>query len=209
MDDVTALMDDVTALASLLKQPSDSMRFERGTVVADTPPTPAHSRVQLADGRIISVLGVAAEDADVTVIVGGGVAIYAPAPRYGVSATRTAASVSNASETVLTWSTITADTHTYLTAGSGTVTIRNAGLYAISVSTNSNRGISGRGYLQIATTGSKTRTYRASIGVGEDKPGIAATLALAVGDTIKVSLYQDSAGTASVSGTLDVWRVSA
>jgi hypothetical protein len=211
MDDaapVERLMDDVTALASLLKQPSDSMRFERGTVVADTPPTPAHSRVQLADGRIISVLGRAAVDADVTVIVGGGVAIYAPAPRFGVIATRTAANVANSTITALTWSTIVQDTHSYLPTGSSTVTIKNSGVYSIAVTLNSNRGITTRGYVELATVGSLTRTLRTSIMAGEDKSSLSTTLALGVGDTVKVSMYQVSGGTASVSGTLDLWRIS-
>ena len=207
-------MDDVTALASLLKQPSDAVRFERGTVVADTSPTPAHSRVQLADGRIISVLGAMVPNADTSVLVGGGVTMLTAAPRFGVTAVRTSGQAITSGSPPLgtppqaiTWPTITLDTHGYLTPGGSVITIRQPGTYSISTTIDLSRGMSGRCYLQLTASGSAPRVCRVPIVLDEDLAYISATLPLAVGDTVTVGVVQNTSFTVTVMGSLDVWRI--
>lgn len=204
-------MDPADALAATLRAPDPAaMRFERGTVVADTTPSPAHCRVQLADGRVISVLGVAPVGTDVSLIVGGGVVTLGPCPRVGVSAVRTSGqSTTSGAQADLSWPTVSATHAAYLTAGGSAVTIPAGlgGMYTVTVAVDASVGLGARAYLSLILGGSMTRTYRCPLsGGGEDRLSVTAALPLLDGDTVTAAVYQ-STGSVSWTAYLDLWRV--
>lgn len=195
-------------LADLLK-PGPAWRVERGTVVPDTPPTPAHCRVELPDGKVITAHGAAVSGAVVDVLTDGSTARLLAPTRAGGSWSRTSGqSVGSGSQTTITWTTETLDTHGYLSPTSGTVTIPAGmgGLYAISVALDAAAPLGGRCYGQVTAAG---RIYRVPFtSPGEDHVSVSATVPLAAGDTISVAMYHDSGSTIAFTGALDVYRVS-
>ena len=195
-------------LADILK-PGPAWRVERGTVVPDTPPTPAHCRVELPDGRVITANGAAVSGAVVDVLTDGSTARLLAPTRAGGSWSRTSGqSVGSGSQTTITWTTEAVDTHGYLTPTSGTVTIPAGmgGLYAISVALDAAAALGGRCYAQITAAGRIYRTPFTS--PGEDLVSVSATLPLASGDTISVAVYHASGSTIAWTGALHVYRVS-
>jgi len=195
-------------LADLLK-PGPAWRVERGTVVPDTPPTPAHCRVELPDGKVITANGAAVSGAVVTIQRGGGVTLLGPCPRVGCELERTAGqSAPSASTTNVTWPTIVVDTHSYAVASGSTVTIRQAGLYAVIFHALMSAAVAGRSFVQVVTAGSKARVGRYILAAGEDRGVATTTLALKVGDTLQASVYHTTGSTLTVTGYLEVWRVA-
>lgn len=198
-------------LADILK-PGSPWRVEQGTIVADVAPTPAHCRVQLPDGRVISVLGAAIAGTYVQVMTDGATAFLVPPGRAGITATRTSGqSIGSGSQTTITWTAETVDTHGYLTPTSGTITIPAGmgGLYAIGADVNGSNGTSGRSYLQLMIAGSRSATIRGPwTSAGEDQASIARALPLAAGDTVSVALYHATGSSLSWTGTVDIWRIS-
>ena len=195
-------------LADLLK-PGPAWRVERGTVVPDTPPTPAHCRVELPDGKVITANGAAVSGAVVDVLTDGSTARLLAPTRAGGSWSRTSGqSVGSGSQTTITWTTEAVDTHGYLTPTSGTVTIPAGmgGLYAISVALDAGAALGGRCYAQITAAGRIYRTPFTS--PGEDHVSVSATVPLASGDTISVAVFHTSGSTIAWTGYLDVYRIS-
>jgi len=195
-------------LADLLK-PGPAWRVERGTVVPDTPPTPAHCRVELPDGKVITANGAAVSGAVVDVLTDGSTARLLAPTRAGGSWSRTSGqSVGSGSQTTITWTTEAVDTHGYLTPTSGTVTIPTGmgGLYAITAQLDAAAALGGRCYAQITAGGRIYRTPFTS--PGEDLVSVSATVPLASGDTISVAVYHASGSTIAWTGALDVYRVS-
>lgn len=195
-------------LADLLK-PGPAWRVERGTVVPDTPPTPAHCRVELPDGKVITANGAAVSGAVVDVLTDGSTARLLAPTRAGGSWSRTSGqSVGSGSQTTITWTTEAVDTHGYLTPTSGTVTIPTGmgGLYAISVALDAGAALGGRCYAQITAAGQIFRGPFTS--PGEDRVAVAVTVPLAAGDTVSVAMYHASGSTISFTGALHVYRVS-
>ena len=198
--------------------PLDAMRVERGTVVVDPAvPSPAYSMVELADGRVISVLGAATPGSVVTLLVGGGVTMFAPCPQAGCDVARsTTLAVANKTAVSVTWPTVVTDTGplaggglTYATANSSTITIRESGLYAMNFAMTWSVYITGRAFAQFVTTGSTDVTHRMSISTLEDKGAVTATLRLKVGDTVTVSVYHETGSSRNVaSASLSVWRIA-
>ena len=195
-------------IAALFK-PGPLWRVERGTIVADVAPTPAHCRVELPEGRVISVLGAAMPGTYVQVMTDGSIAFLVPPGRAGGSWSRTSGqSVGSGSQTTITWTTETLDTHGYLSPTSGTVTIPAGmgGLYAISVALDAGAALGGRCYAQITAGGQIFRGPFTS--PGEDRVAVAVTLPLAAGDTVSVAMYHASGSTISFTGALYVNRAS-
>lgn len=195
-------------IAALFK-PGPLWRVERGTIVADVAPTPAHCRVELPEGRVISVLGAAMPGTWVQVMTDGAIAFLVPPGRAGGSWSRTSGqSVGSGSQTTITWTTETLDTHGFLTPTSGTVTIPAGmgGLYAISVALDAGAALGGRCYAQITAAGQIFRGPFTS--PGEDRVAVAVTVPLAAGDTVSVAMYHASGSTISFTGALHVYRVS-
>lgn len=194
-------------IAALFK-PGPLWRVERGTIVADVAPTPAHCRVELPEGRVISVLGAAMPGTYVQVMTDGSIAFLVPPGRAGGSWSRTSGqSVGSGSQTTITWTTEGLDTHGFLTPTSGTVTIPAGmgGLYAITAQLVT-YFISGRCYAQITAAGRIYRTPFTS--PGEDLVSVSATVPLAAGDTISVAVFHTSGSTITWTGALDVYRIS-
>lgn len=195
-------------LADILK-PGPAWRVERGTVAPDTPPTPAHCRVELPDGRVITANGAAVSGAVVDVLTDGSTARLLAPVRAGGSWSRTSGqSVGSGSQTTITWTTEAVDTHGYLTPTSGTVTIPAGmgGLYAITAQLDAAAALGGRCYGQVTAAG---RIYRVPFtSPGEDLVAVSATLPLASGDTISVAVYHASGSTIAWTGYLDVYRIS-
>ena len=195
-------------IAALFK-PGPLWRVERGTVVADVAPTPAQCRVELPEGRVISAHGAAVAGTYVDVLTDGSTARLLSPVRAGGSWSRTSGqSVGSGSETTITWTTETLDTHGYLSPTSGTVTIPAGmgGLYAISVALDAAAALGGRCYAQITAAGRIYRTPFTS--PGEDHVSVSATVPLASGDTISVAMYHASGSTIAFTGALDVYRAS-
>ena len=195
-------------LADLLK-PGPAWRVERGTVVPDTPPTPAHCRVELPDGKVITAAGAAVSGAVVDVLTDGSTARLLAPTRAGGSWSRTSGqSVGSGSQTTITWTTEGLDTHGFLTPTSGTVTIPAGmgGLYAITVALDADAPLGGRCYAQITAGGQIFRGPFTS--PGEDRVAVAVTLPLAAGDTVSVAMYHASGSTISFTGALYVNRAS-
>ena len=195
-------------IAALFK-PGPLWRVERGTIVADVAPTPAHCRVELPEGRVISVLGAAMPGTYVQVMTDGSIAFLVPPGRAGGSWSRTSGqSVGSGSQTTITWTTETLDTHGYLSPTSGTVTIPAGmgGLYAISVALDAGAALGGRCYAQITAAGQIFRGPFTS--PGENRVSVSATVPLAAGDTVSVAMYHASGSTISFTGALHVYRVS-
>lgn len=196
-------------LADLLKPESGPMRTEQAVVVPASPPTAAHSMVQLADGPVVPVLGAAVSGGQVTIQRGGGVTLLGPCPRVGCELERTAGqSAPSASTTNVTWPTIVVDTHSYAVASGSTVTIRQAGLYAVIFHALMSAAVAGRSFVQVVTAGSKARVGRYILAAGEDRGVATTTLALKVGDTLQASVYHTTGSTLTVTGYLEVWRVA-
>ena len=195
-------------LADLLK-PGPAWRVERGTVVPDTPPTPAHCRVELPDGKVITANGAAVSGAVVDVLTDGSTARLLAPTRAGGSWSRPSGqSVGSGSQTTITWTTEGLDTHGFLTPTSGTVTIPAGmgGLYAITAQLDAAATLGGRCYGQVTAAG---RIYRVPFtSPGEDLVAVSATLPLAAGDTISVAVYHASGSTIAWTGYLDVYRIS-
>ena len=195
-------------IAALFK-PGPLWRVERGTIVADVAPTPAHCRVELPEGRVISVLGAAMPGTYVQVMTDGSIAFLVPPGRAGGSWSRPSGqSVGSGSQTTITWTTEAVDTHGYLTPTSGTVTIPAGmgGLYAITAQLDAAAALGGRCYGQVTAAG---RIYRVPFtSPGEDLVAVSATLPLAAGDTISVAVYHASGSTIAWTGYLDVYRIS-
>lgn len=195
-------------LADLLK-PGPAWRVERGTVVPDTPPTPAHCRVELPDGKVITANGAAVSGAVVDVLTDGSTARLLAPTRAGGSWSRPSGqSVGSGSQTTITWTTEAVDTHGYLTPTSGTVTIPAGmgGLYAITAQLDAAAPLGGRCYGQVTAAG---RIYRVPFtSPGEDLVSVSATVPLAAGDTISVAVYHASGSTIAWTGYLDVYRIS-
>ena len=195
-------------LADLLK-PGPAWRVERGTVVPDTPPTPAHCRVELPDGKVITANGAAVSGAVVDVLTDGSTARLLAPTRAGGSWSRPSGqSVGSGSQTTITWTTEGLDTHGFLTPTSGTVTIPAGmgGLYAITAQLDAAATLGGRCYVQDTAAG---RIYRVPFtSPGEDLVAVSATLPLAAGDTISVAVYHASGSTIAWTGYLDVYRIS-
>lgn len=195
-------------LADLLK-PGPAWRVERGTVVPDTPPTPAHCRVELPDGKVITANGAAVSGAVVDVLTDGSTARLLAPTRAGCELERTAGqSAPSASTTNVTWPTIVVDTHSYAVASGSTVTIRQAGLYAVIFHALMSAAVAGRSFVQVVTAGSKARVGRSILAAGEDRGVATTTLALKVGDTLQASVYHTTGSTLTVTGYLEVWRVA-
>ena len=195
-------------LADLLK-PGPLWRVERGTIVADVAPTPAQCRVELPEGRVISAHGAAVAGTYVDVLTDGSTARLLSPVRAGGSWSRTSGqSVGSGSQTTITWTTETLDTHGYLSPTSGTVTIPAGmgGLYAISVALDAGAALGGRCYAQITAGGQIFRGPFTS--PGEDRVAVAVTLPLAAGDTVSVAMYHASGSTISFTGALYVNRAS-
>ena len=195
-------------IAALFK-PGPLWRVERGTIVADVAPTPAQCRVELPEGRVISAHGAAVAGTYVDVLTDGSIAFLVPPGRAGGSWSRTSGqSVGSGSQTTITWTTETLDTHGYLSPTSGTVTIPAGmgGLYAISVALDAGAALGGRCYAQITAAGQIFRGPFTS--PGEDRVAVAVTLPLAAGDTVSVAMYHASGSTISFTGALHVYRVS-
>ena len=195
-------------LADLLK-PGPAWRVERGTVVPDTPPTPAHCRVELPDGKVITANGAAVSGAVVDVLTDGSTARLLAPTRAGGSWSRPSGqSVGSGSQTTITWTTEAVDTHGYLTPTSGTVTIPAGmgGLYAITAQLDAAAILGGRCYGQVTAAGQIFRGPFTS--PGEDRVAVAVTLPLAAGDTVSVAMYHASGSTISFTGALHVYRVS-
>ncbi len=191
-------------LADILK-PGPAWRVERGTVVPDTPPTPAHCRVELPDGRVITANGAAVAGTYVDVLTDGSTARLLAPTRAGGSWSRTSGqSVGSGSQTTITWTTEAIDTHDYLTPTSGTVTIPTGmgGLYAITAQLDAGATLGGRCYAQITAAGRIYRTPFTS--PGENLVSVSATVPLASGDTISVAMYHASGSTIAFKGALDV-----
>ena len=195
-------------IAALFK-PGPLWRVERGTIVADVAPTPAHCRVELPEGRVISVLGAAMPGTYVQVMTDGSIAFLVPPGRAGGSWSRTSGqSVGSGSQTTITWTTEGLDTHGFLTPTSGTVTIPAGmgGLYAITAQLDAAATLGGRCYGQVTAAG---RIYRVPFtSPGEDLVAVSATLPLAAGDTISVAVYHASGSSRAWTGYLDVYRIS-
>ena len=195
-------------IAALFK-PGPLWRVERGTIVADVAPTPAHCRVELPEGRVISVLGAAMPGTYVQVMTDGSIAFLVPPGRAGGSWSRTSGqSVGSGSQTTITWTTEGLDTHGYLTPTSGTVTIPAGmgGLYAITAQLDAAAALGGRCYGQVTAAG---RIYRVPFtSPGEDLVSVSATVPLAAGDTISVAVFHTSGSTIKWTGYLDVYRIS-
>lgn len=195
-------------IAALFK-PGPLWRVERGTIVADVAPTPAQCRVELPEGRVISAHGAAVAGTYVDVLTDGSTARLLSPVRAGGSWSRTSGqSVDSGSQTTITWTTETLDTHGYLSPTSGTVTIPAGmgGLYAISVALDAAAALGGRCYAQITAAGRIYRTPFTS--PGEDLVSVSATVPLASGDTISVAMYHASGSTIAFKGALDVYRAS-
>lgn len=195
-------------LADILK-PGPAWRVERGTVVPDTPPTPAHCRVELPDGKVITAAGAAVSGAVVDVLTDGSTARLLAPTRAGGSWSRTSGqSVGSGSQTTITWTTEAVDTHGYLTPTSGTVTIPAGmgGLYAITAQLDAAAALGGRCYAQITAAGQIFRSPFTS--PGEDRVAVSATVPLASGDTISVAVYHASGSTITWTGALYVNRAS-
>ena len=195
-------------IAALFK-PGPLWRVERGTIVADVAPTPAQCRVELPEGRVISAHGAAVAGTYVDVLTDGSTARLLSPVRAGGSWSRTSGqSVGSGSQTTITWTTETLDTHGYLSPTSGTVTIPAGmgGLYAISVALDEGAALGGRCYAQITAGGQIFRGPFTS--PGEDRVAVAVTLPLAAGDTVSVAMYHASGSTISFTGALHVYRVS-
>lgn len=201
---------EVDAARALIEASDSGLRLERGTVVDQDAPSPAHAMVRLADGLVVPVLGACALGADVTLIVGGGVVTLGPCPRVGVSAVRTSGqSTSNAAQANLSWPTVSATHAAYLAAGGSAVTIPAGlgGMYTVTVAANASTGLGARAYLSLILGGSMTRTYRCPLyGGGEDRLSVTAALPLLDGDTVTAAVYQ-STGTVTWTAYLDLWRV--
>lgn len=194
-------------IAALFK-PGPLWRVERGTIVADVAPTPAHCRVELPEGRVISVLGAAMPGTYVQVMTDGSIAFLVPPGRAGGSWSRTSGqSVGSGSQTTITWTTEGLDTHGFLTPTSGTVTIPAGmgGLYAITAQLVT-YFVSDRCYAQITAAGRIYRTPFTS--PGEDLVSVSATVPLAAGDTISVAVFHTSGSTITWTGALYVNRAS-
>lgn len=195
-------------LADLLK-PGSPWRVERGTIVADVAPTPAHCRVELPDGRVITANGAAVSGAVVDVLTDGSTARLLAPVRAGGSWSRTSGqSVGSGSHTAITWTTEAVDTHGYLTPTSATLTIPPGlgGVYALSVRLDAGSPLGGRCYGQLTAAG---RVYRVPFtSPGEDVVSVAATIPLAAGDTVSAAMYHASGLTISFIGHFDAWRVS-
>lgn len=195
-------------IAALFK-PGPLWRVERGTVVPDTPPTPAHCRVELPDGKVITANGAAVSGAVVDVLTDGSTARLLAPTRAGCELERTAGqSAPSASTTNVTWPTIVVDTHSYAVASGSTVTIRQAGLYAVIFHALMSAAVAGRSFVQVVTAGSKARVGRSILAAGEDRGVATTTLALKVGDTLQASVYHTTGSTLTVTGYLEVWRVA-
>ena len=195
-------------LADILK-PGPAWRVERGTVVPDTPPTPAHCRVELPDGKVITAAGAAVSGAVVDVLTDGSTARLLAPTRAGGSWSRPSGqSVGSGSQTTITWTTEAVDTHGYLTPTSGTVTIPAGmgGLYAITAQLDAAAPLGGRCYAQITAAGRIYRTPFTS--PGEDLVSVSATVPLASGDTISVAVFHASGSTITWTGALYVNRAS-
>ena len=195
-------------LADLLK-PGPAWRVERGTVVPDTPPTPAHCRVELPDGKVITANGAAVSGAVVDVLTDGSTARLLAPTRAGGSWSRTSGqSVGSGSQTTITWTTEGLDTHGFLTPTSGTVTIPAGmgGLYAITAQLDAADYLDGGCYAQITAAGRIYRTPFTS--PGEDLVSVSATVPLAAGDTISVAVFHTSGSTITWTGALYVNRAS-
>lgn len=195
-------------IAALFK-PGPLWRVERGTIVADVAPTPAQCRVELPEGRVISAHGAAVAGTYVDVLTDGSTARLLSPVRAGGSWSRTSGqSVGSGSQTTITWTTETLDTHGYLSPTSGTVTIPAGmgGLYAISVALDAGAALGGRCYAQITAGGQIFRGPFTS--PGEDRVAVAVTLPLAAGDTVSVAMYHASGSTISFTGALYVNRAS-
>ena len=201
---------EVDAARALIEASDSGLRLERGTVVDQDAPSPAHAMVRLADGLVVPALGACALGADVTLIVGGGVVMLMAPPRVGLTAIRAAAqSIPNVSGTNISWTSKTGDTSGFLIPTSTTVTIQHPGVYALSCQVDFTSGLGGRCYLEIRIDGSVVRRFRQPFAVsGEDRASVGATPPLAVGDTIVVQVYHSSGADRSLTATLDVWRVA-
>lgn len=203
---------DTDVLAQQIRDAGEegALRVLQGTVVDDTPPTPAHSRVQLADGRIVSVRGMCAVGSEVTVHAGKGFAQLPGVPRFGVIATRAATqSIPNASGTDIIWTAASMDTHSYIVLPSSVATARHPGAHSISATIDATVGLQNRCYLEIRIDGSITRRARLPFtGNGEDRATVSTSPVLAVGDTVVVQFYHASGAARSVTATLDMQRIT-
>ena len=210
-------MSNVKDLARAIKPQAGPARILQGLVVPATPPSPAHSMVQLGDGSIIPVPGMAVVGGQVTLVREGNVTTWGYCPMAGCEVARsTALAVANKTVVSVTWPTVVTDTGplaggglTYATANSSTITIRESGLYAMNFAMTWSVYITGRAFAQFVTTGSTAVTHRMSISTLEDKGAVTATLRLKVGDTVTVSVYHETGSSRNVaSASLSVWRIA-
>lgn len=201
---------DASELAREIRAtPPGAMRWARGTVVPAATKSSALSAVSLADGHTIDAPGAMVVGSEVQLLVGGGVVMPSGCLRYGCEVERTAGQTAgSASTTILSWPTVVQDTHSFVAANGNTITIRHAGLYALTFSATMSAAVSGRSFVQLVTSGSKVRVERYWLAAGEDKGASSAVLALKVGDTVQASVYHTTGSTLTVTGSCEVWRIA-
>ncbi len=216
MTDPLTPADQAAATASAIVENADALgltwRLRPATIVAGAQ--------MVVDGDTESIdwtdtlIGPVQRDQRVWVITvppsGNYIVGSAPFPMLpGVAACRTAAqALPTGVATLVSWDSSSTNTSGYLPTTFGTtITVPTGydGVHSITVSMGINAS-GARNFITILKNGNPT--VRASMSAGEALVGATAVLYLAAGDTITVDAFQNSGGPTTMSGCLEMYRLS-
>ena len=122
-------------------------------------------------------------------------------------------SISNTTDTAVTWDTEDTDTDGFIAVSADTLTIPTdlGGIYAIStaVAWAATPGANSNVRILISGTTGDYRTSVSDSSVGYQNQSVSAITALAATNTIKVQCYQSSGGALNITARIEVWRLAA
>ena len=132
-------------------------------------------------------------------------------PRVGVRLRRVATqNVNSNTLTSVSWDTEDEDTNGFITVPNTLITIPAGlgGVYSVTVSFNYNLDIVSRHYVEFAGSGGIASRLNGGITANENSIGGGITALFLAGQTCGINLLQSGVGSRTVTGTLQMFRIS-